>query len=150
MRSLLIFLSLVVLRDVVAEEEVFVSDQSYDIGAYGAYPVQMYLSTDLVAPRLNIHASSPECYDDGRYTFFTPRGGATASPQATILDHNGHLIWTIGGYQQIYNLMVQEYNGKNYLTFWAGNDAVGGHGAGHYYMVCEPFPRFSKQVNGKI
>jgi hypothetical protein len=65
----------------------------------------------------------------------TPRGGI-APPQATILDRSGHLIWSIGGYDQIYNLMVQEYNGQNYLTFWAGNDAVGGHGTGFYYMVC--------------
>lgn len=31
--------------------------------------------------------------------------------------------------------MVQKYKDSNYLTFWAGNDAVGGHGAGAYYMV---------------
>lgn len=31
--------------------------------------------------------------------------------------------------------MVQEYRGEPYLTFWAGNDAVGGHGVGTYYMV---------------
>ncbi len=65
----------------------------------------------------------------------TPRG-AVAPAQATILDRSGHLIWSIGGYDQIYNLMVQEYNSQKYLTFWAGNDAVGGHGAGFYYMVC--------------
>jgi hypothetical protein len=39
----------------------------------------------------------------------------------------------------MYNLQAQEYKGNKYITFWAGNDAVGGHGAGKYYMV-KPLP----------
>jgi hypothetical protein len=50
------------------------------------------------------------------------------------------LVWTSGwDKKQIYNLMAQEYKGHKYITFWAGNDAVGGHGAGSYYMVSECF-----------
>jgi hypothetical protein len=122
-----------------ADEEVYHNDPAFDAAEYGVYPVQRYRSTNLVAPRLNVLQSSPEC-DSSLYTLFTPRGPLTSEPQATILDQDGHLIWTTSWQgQQIYNLMVQEYQGKNYLTFWAGNDAVGGHGAGIYYMVSPTF-----------
>lgn len=119
-----------------ADEDVYHNDQAFDAAEYGVYPVQRYSSTNIVSPCLNVLQASSEC-DSQLYTFLTPRGPLTSEPTATILDHNGHLIWTAGWQgQQIYNLMVQEYRGENYLTFWAGNDAVGGHGAGLYYMVC--------------
>ncbi|TVY80467.1 hypothetical protein LSUE1_G004431 [Lachnellula suecica] len=117
-----------------ADFSVFTNDDAYDAAEYGLFPIQTYTSTDLVSPRLNILQSSPEC-DASLFTFLSPRGGAVSDATATILDQSGHLVWTIGGYDQIYNLMVQEYLGEQYLTFWAGNDAVGGHGAGFYYML---------------
>lgn len=117
-----------------ADVSTFTSDDAYDAAAYGEFPVKTYMSTDIVSPKLNVLQSSPEC-DDALLTFITPRGFSVSDPSATILDQYGHLVWSLGGYQQIYNLMVQEYLGKQYLTFWAGNDAVGGHGAGYYYMV---------------
>jgi hypothetical protein len=57
----------------------------------------------------------------------TPRG-SVVDPAASILDSAGHLVWTVGGYQQIYNLIVHEHVGQQYLKYWAGNGAVGGHG----------------------
>lgn len=33
--------------------------------------------------------------------------------------------------------MAQMWKGEQYLFFWAGEDSVGGHGAGHYYMVSQ-------------
>jgi hypothetical protein len=121
---------------VVADEDVFHNDPEYDATAYGFYPVQKYKTTDVVSPRINVLQSSSKCSD--LYTMLTPRGGMVSEASASILDNKGHLIWTVGGYNQIYNLLVQEYNGEQYLTFWAGNDAVGGHGAGFYYMVGLP------------
>lgn len=38
-------------------------------------------------------------------------------------------------YGEVYNFQVQMYKGEPYLTFWAGDDSVGGHGEGKYYMV---------------
>lgn len=53
-----------------------------------------------------------------------------------ILDIHGRAIWaSTNSYGQVYNLQVQEFKGNQYLTFWAGNDAVGGHGVGEYYML---------------
>jgi hypothetical protein len=113
---------------------LFVKDDSYDASTYGDYPVQRYKSTSIVSPRMNVLQSNSECRSD-LYTLITPRGWAVPEASATILDQEGRLVWSIGGYEQIYNLMVQKYLGQQYLTFWAGNDAVGGHGAGFYYMV---------------
>ena len=124
-----------VISHVFADDSAYVNDVDYDNGAYGWYPTQRYKTVDFVSPRINILQSSPEC-SNGIYTMFTPRG-TFPSASAMILDSEGHLVWTISGYGEIYNLMVQEYLGEKYLTFWAGNDAVGGHGAGYYYMVCE-------------
>ncbi|KAL3424072.1 secreted protein [Phlyctema vagabunda] len=65
----------------------------------------------------------------------TPRGPRVQNPMAMILDAKGHLIWAKGDYGQVYNLKVQKYKGNDYLTFWAGDDTVGGHGAGYYHML---------------
>ncbi|KAI7711914.1 hypothetical protein KC353_g8643, partial [Hortaea werneckii] len=45
------------------------------------------------------------------------------------------------------NFAVQEYKGEPYLTFWAGNDAVGGHGAGTYYMYDQSYQQY-KEISG--
>jgi len=133
---------------VLAEAPAFINDYGYDREAHGRHPLQVFRSTDLVAPRFNILKSSPSC-DDSLYTFLTPRGPSTNEPLAAAYDHEGHLVWaTPWQKQQLYNLMVQEYKGEKYLTFWAGNDAVGGHGAGFYYMVCKrPFFSFRRAKN---
>lgn len=59
---------------------------------------------------------------------------STYNAQADLV-YSGSLVWTPDAYfGQIYNFQVQEYRGESYLTFWGGNDSVGGHGSGHYYM----------------
>lgn len=56
-------------------------------------------------------------------------------PAVTIMDNYGELVWEHYVEGQGYNLKVQEYMGEQVLTFWVGNDGVGGHGEGDYYMV---------------
>jgi hypothetical protein len=119
---------------IVAELGPYVNDDGYDAGSYGAYPINTYMSTDIASPRLNILRKSEECRND-LYWVFSPRGRAVSQPSAMIMDSDGNLVWTKSGYDQIYNLQVQTYRGEQYLTFWAGSDAVFGHGAGVYYMV---------------
>ncbi|KAI9646394.1 hypothetical protein NHQ30_004386 [Ciborinia camelliae] len=118
----------------VAEVGPLYGDDGFDAGSYGEYPVHTYMSTDVVSPRLNILRSSPLCRND-LYWVFSPRGRSVSEPGGMILDSEGTLIWSKGGYDQVYNLQVQEYLGEKYLTFWAGTDAVQGHGAGVYYML---------------
>ena len=51
----------------------------------------------------------------------------------------GAMIWgNDHRYGEVYNFQVQMYKGEPYLTFWAGDDSVGGHGEGKYYMVSRP------------
>lgn len=124
-----------------AEQPVYVSSEAYDLGQLGKYPVQNFKSVELLAPRPNVVRQDSRCSKS--MVFFSPRGyGEQAKhPQATIMDHNGQLVWTSGwDNKQIYNLMTQEYRGHKYLTFWAGDDTVGGHGAGSYYMVRYSLP----------
>lgn len=108
--------------------------EAYDT-YYGDYPFKSYRTENFTSPVVRRVVDSPECYD-GRYLFFTPRAKAVDAPKPVILDDEGHLVWTtdIHG-QQPYNLNVQSYQGQPHLTYWLGDDAVGGHGEGYYYMV---------------
>ncbi|OAQ91350.1 arylsulfotransferase protein [Purpureocillium lilacinum] len=140
-QHLLLPLSLLLTGCVSAEQPVFTDSAEFDNETFGKYPVQTFKSTPIVAPRPNFLLRDNRCESD-LYTFLTPRGyvEAARNAQMTILDQGGHLVWTSGWEgKQIYNLMVQRYRGHNYLTFWAGNDAVGGHGAGTYYMLDEAY-----------
>lgn len=50
--------------------------------------------------------------------------------------NSGSLIWTPGPeFGQVYNFQVETYRDQQYLTFWSGDNSVGGHGAGAYFMV---------------
>lgn len=103
------------------------------------------MSTDVVSPRLNMLRSSTLCRND-LYWVLSPRGRSISDPGPMILDSAGNLIWTKGGYDQVYNLQVQDLLGEKYLTFWAGTDAVQGHGAGSYYMLDKNYREVHKVV----
>ena len=52
---------------------------------------------------------------------------------------SGSLVWGPDRhYGEVYNFQVQQYKGEDYLVFWAGDDSIGGHGEGKYYMVYRP------------
>ena len=115
----------------------YINNSAYDEGNYGGYPVQKYKSSDALAPHFNIIQHRPDC-NDQLFTFLSPRGyyDEARNARAVIVDQEGALVWSSGWEEkQIYNLRAQTYKGNDYITFWAGNDAVGGHGAGEYYMV---------------
>lgn len=101
--STLLALTLSILRTVTA----YTKDAQYEAGAYGSNPTQRYQSSSLTSPHLNVLQWDPAC-DDGLYTFFTPRGSGVAEAAAMILDSKGNLVWTMGGYNQIYNLQAQK------------------------------------------
>ncbi|KID96390.1 hypothetical protein MAJ_07667, partial [Metarhizium majus ARSEF 297] len=80
-----------------AEQLVYVSSGSYDEGNLGKYPVQDFKSVQLIAPRPNSVRQDSRCTKE-LFTFLSSRSYVEQAkhPQATILDHNGHLIWTSG------------------------------------------------------
>ncbi|CAD0085061.1 unnamed protein product [Aureobasidium mustum] len=101
---------------------------------FGSFPYKTFRSSDLISPILRRPNDSPQCHDDS-YIFLTPRGYQVPHPAVTIMDGDGELVWEHCVDGQGYNLKVQEYMGQQVLTFWVGNDGVGGHGEGDYYMV---------------
>jgi hypothetical protein len=129
----------------LADQQAFVNDDRYNKGDYGHFPHQTFFSRDgIESPRPNFMKPFTNC-DDGSYLFVSLRGNFAES-KPYILDPAGNLVWTFDHYVgEVYNLQVQEYKGKPYITYWAGDDSVGGHGAGKYYMLDEHYEEF-KQI----
>ncbi|KAB8225567.1 ASST-domain-containing protein [Aspergillus novoparasiticus] len=132
LNGVLILLVLVIAR-VQADHGPYFKSAAYDEGKFGEWPTETYRSSPIIGPALNYLQYSDEC-KDGLYTFIAPRGNGVANPGPMILDQDGHLVWT-KRYGQSYNLNVYTFKGQDYLTFWMGNDGVGGHGEGAYYML---------------
>lgn len=114
-------------------------DQALDSGAYGQYPVQNFFSTKTKVPRFNFLNWTSECFTHNDFYFITPKGWKVPNPGPMIFDYRGELVWAqhfdneFGG--QAYDLMVQEYLGEKFLTFWLGDDRIRGHGSGQFHMV---------------
>lgn len=113
---------------------MLVADKQYNEGKYGQYPTHQFKTTIIEPPRLNFMKPFTNC-DDGSYIFVAPRGNVAWSA-FYILDHTGSMIWGPDHrYGEVYNFQVQTYKGEPFLFFWAGDDSIGGHGEGKYYMV---------------
>lgn len=117
----------------IADRENDFRSEKYAHGFEGPFPLQHYSSAGLSGPILNYWEKSVAC-DDGLYTFIAPRGEAVRHSGPMILDNQGHLVW-FKEYKTTYNANVYTYKGQRYLTFWAGDDQVRGHGEGTLYMV---------------
>ena len=126
------------LRVILAAETFpYLNSAAFDDGSLGAYPNQTYVSApNTISPRLNVLQSSSRC-DDGLYTMISLRGDQVdlKGQSPMILDGNGSLVWMNATYGETFGLGVQTYKGKDYLTFWQGDDSVGGHGEGYYFLV---------------
>ncbi|KAG9948815.1 hypothetical protein KCU85_g4821, partial [Aureobasidium melanogenum] len=100
---------------------------------FGSFPYKTFQSSDLMSPLLRRPNDSPVCHDDN-YIFLSPRGYQVPHPAVAIMDNDGELVWEHYVEGQGYNLKVQEYQGEQVLTFWVGDDGIGGHGEGDYFM----------------
>lgn len=123
-----------------ADQAPFSADSKYNDAEYGFYVTQTFKSSPQVTgvPVVNFMEPFTRC-DDGSYLLITPRG-KVAESTPMILDVNGSLVWAATKkYGQVYNLQVQSYKGQEYLTFWAGDDTVGGHGVGTHYMLDQQY-----------
>ena len=108
---------------------------AYDNGDYGSYPIEGFVSSNVTAPRICDMVGGPPD-DDDMYILFSPRGHQVKQQGPIILDSAGNLVWMSHEFDQVYAFMAQEYDGDMYLSFWSGNDGIGGHGAGVYVVVC--------------
>ncbi|EXJ90318.1 hypothetical protein A1O1_03417 [Capronia coronata CBS 617.96] len=104
----------------------------YDWGMRGLVPRQTYHSFRLKAPQLN-YAQWDERCDDG-YSLISPRGHHVPHPGPIIMDSGGELVWMEDKYGQAMDFKVQQYRGRDYLTFWTGTDS-GTFGTGSYVML---------------
>jgi len=52
-----------------------------------------------------------------------------------MLDEQGRLIWQHEERGSIQNVQVQQYQGRDFITYWVGDDSFHGHAAGYYKMV---------------
>ncbi|KAG9667023.1 hypothetical protein KCU99_g9435, partial [Aureobasidium melanogenum] len=133
--------------DQTAAEDVGANFDTKDIRAFehdfGSFPYKTFQSSDLMSPILRRPNTSPKCHDDN-YIFLTPRGYQVPHPAVAIMDNDGELVWEHYVEGQGYNLKVQEYQGEQVLTFWVGNDGVGGHGEGDYYMYNSQYEEIAK------
>ncbi|KAF2661778.1 hypothetical protein K491DRAFT_744930 [Lophiostoma macrostomum CBS 122681] len=145
LQSLLLSLLLQNVRPALGDLCPYDNEQKFEKGEYGSYPQQRFRTSRLVAPVVNKLSTHPSC-DDGSYTMINPRGNSVPEEGSgpMMLDANGNMVWALTGYQQTYNLQVQEYRGKQYLTFWSGNDAVGGHGNGEYIMLDQSYKEIAR------
>ncbi|KEQ92435.1 hypothetical protein AUEXF2481DRAFT_32034 [Aureobasidium subglaciale EXF-2481] len=110
---------------------------------HGSYPSRSYHSSNLTSPAVRKAVDSPLCYDDN-LIFLAPRGFRVPHPAVTILDNHGKLVWSQPVKGQAYNLKVQEYKGEKVLTYWVGDDAVGGHGEGYFYLLNNKYEEIAR------
>jgi len=123
---------------IVAAIEPFphVNSKPFDDGDFGPYPNRTYISAPTLTSPQFIIQSNEKC-DKDSYDMISLRGDRVklSGQSPMIHDHNGNLVWMNTTYGETFGLGVQKYKGKDYLTFWQGDDVVGGHGEGYYFMV---------------
>ena len=105
----------------------------FDLGVYGAFRYNTYVSFNLTSPRFTTPFWDDQC-DDGSYVLLTPKGGSVPHAGPVIVDTRGNLVWMSNKFNDSMNLNVQAFNGENYLTMWAGSKH-GSQGRGMYHLL---------------
>lgn len=104
----------------------------FDLGVFGTYPTQNYVSFPLPGPQARHPQWDQKC--DQGLILLTPNGPAVERPGPMILDAMGGLVWMEDDYGATANLKVQRYKGQDYLTLWSGEKAATS-GKGLYFML---------------
>lgn len=104
----------------------------FELGVYGAYPVRNYVSFDLPSPLGRRAQWDDSC--NGGHIIVGPNGPSVEKMGPVVLDTNGELVWMSNKWSLVMNFNVQEYRGKQYLTFWFGHK-YGSSGKGEWVML---------------
>lgn len=93
-----------------------------DSGIYGAYPSKKYVSTNLASPQANVVQTDDSCADN--LVLLSVGGQSVTDGGPMILDMSGNLVWSAPGQygDASANTKIQRYRGRDYLTFWAGEN----------------------------
>lgn len=111
----------------------------YERGELGQYPQVTYKTTRLSTPQIHTLKSSASC-DTENHVLISPHAGKTEDNKIMMLDSKGNLVWFLQEKGSVHNVQVQQYKGKDFITYWIGDDEnqFWKHGAGYYKMVsCE-------------
>ncbi|KAI1341165.1 Arylsulfotransferase-domain-containing protein [Xylariaceae sp. FL0016] len=130
------------LAPVCRAQHAFGSTLLYNLGFYGLFPRTWYKSFDLGSPLLHFLQWDVKC--ENGYYLLAPRGSYVENPGPVILDARGNLVWTDDQFGMVTDVKTQVYKGKQYLTFWAGQNGRlrFGYGMGKYYMLDENYQVF--------
>lgn len=104
----------------------------FDLGVYGTYPTQQYISFDIPGPQPR-HLRWDDRCDQG-HVLATPNGPSVTRPGPMIMDAKGELVWASDDFGATANLKVQRYKGEDFLTLWSGEKAATS-GKGVYFMI---------------
>lgn len=107
---------------------------AYERGELGAHPQVRFRSTEMTAPLVHVEHDHPNC-DRSEYVALSYGTETDAGNKAMLLDSNGDLVWSHSERGNIHNVQVQQYKGRDYITFWVGDDDFFGHGHGYFKMV---------------
>ncbi|KAF4554444.1 Hypothetical protein D9617_4g001980 [Elsinoe fawcettii] len=110
----------------------------------GSFAFTTFHTAGFTAPAVKGSIWSPEC-QNGLHSFITPRGFSVSRPAVAIYNDRDELDWLQESEGQAYDLKVQEAQGKQYLTYWTGDDRVRGHGAGEWVVL-----NSSYELQGRI
>jgi hypothetical protein len=117
----------------------------YEAGVLGQYPQVVYKSTRIASPQVHVTKWNTTSCDERNKIILTPHGEKIADNKIMMLDHRGNLVWHHEEKGSIHNVQVQQYRGRDMITFWVGDDEAGWngrHGAGFYKMVSPGRCRF--------
>lgn len=131
-RSIL-FLTIFSYFTVVLSEAETTDWTAYERGSLGVYPQVHFKTTETTAPLVHINQWNSSC--DSGYIFISPHHDRVADNRIYMLDEQGHLVWYHEERGSLHNVQVQRYKGRDYITYWVGDDSFHGHGAGYYKMV---------------
>ena len=120
-------------------QPAFVRNAGYERLEFGPYPNQTFLSNpNVTAPVFNILTPAADGVAQADYLFLGPHGKEVGRQWPTIVNATDlSVMWTGAGDfgEEAFDVRVQSYKGKDYLTFWSGQDSGTGSGMGRVYMV---------------
>ncbi|KAF4123762.1 Arylsulfotransferase (ASST) [Geosmithia morbida] len=105
---------------------------------YGPRPGMGYVSTPIRSPLFQVNTFKPRATEGNPYLFFCPAVEGQPGTIQIFRRKDLSLVYSTHGFHATGNSRMQEYDGKQYLTFWAGEPASG-HGVGNGIMYDDEY-----------
>jgi len=111
--------------------------ENYNNGTYGALPNRTYISSILESPIWQVNTWKPEMIDhNARHVIMSFAEAGEMSGPKIFSAKDLSLVYSFPTDEDTSNAMIQQYNGEDYLTYWAGTgSAATGDGQGSCYFL---------------